>query len=351
VDFWYSNEYLLNPRGELLAVEKPNFDEVLITETCFTSHLNCFRKKDAISLGVYSSEELNGSHDWFTAARFLSQGKRFEHCSEFLYLWRQHPASTSYNWTSKPYVVESQKQVQYEFAKYLTGKEITVGFNENFPAGPNQRIIEVRPEIAIISIKFEAWNSEERHYNILASQRETILTFTKLNPAGYLWFHLDTDQDIKKIIQEVNTISSLWPDSIVTGSVFFEFEKSFSPLDRNFPYSESNFSTFRQIYSKSRRQVVRPNIYNVVIPSELILKSLGRSPCCMEDLILGAICGDESGPQKIITSPNLDFFSQADYIPTDNQEYLQGRLSLRNQTPPTFILDYSKNQMVYKNYK
>ena len=210
VDFFYSNEWLLSGTSAYAAL-RYNFDPVLLSEICFTTHLNIFRTSIAKELDVYSTAP-NGSHDWFTAVQFLKINSKFQHINHFLYYWRMHQGSTSENWTSKPYVKSSQWQVLQSFADSVHSEDFEIREHPNFFGGPNGRIYlkESANFSQIIDLKYSEKNLK------LVSKSHSLEFWS---PDCIAWFSLENSHATSRAIEEARTLIRLWPNSILTGSI------------------------------------------------------------------------------------------------------------------------------------
>jgi hypothetical protein len=117
---------------------KPDWDPVLLLNSCYIAHLDCFDRQIAQQLGVYTDPGCNGCHDWDTFTRFMLAGHKPLHIPEIVYSWRMHNHSTAANPSAKNYVVESQRNLLTRYLKE-SGLEdrFEVGLNPLFQRSPH----------------------------------------------------------------------------------------------------------------------------------------------------------------------------------------------------------------------
>lgn len=107
----YSDEELRQDDIPTSPSFKPDWDPVLFVDYCYIAHLCAFDRSKALELGVYSSSDADGCHDWDTYLRFWHSGENPIHVPEILYSWRMHPASAAQNMESKSYIFDSHRAV------------------------------------------------------------------------------------------------------------------------------------------------------------------------------------------------------------------------------------------------
>jgi hypothetical protein len=299
IDFWYSSEYLLS-KENIFPATRMDFDEVLLSEMCFTTHAICFNTKIAKNLKVYENAP-NGSHDWFTAVCFNQNNSKFQYLNHVLYTWRLHPESTSENWLSKPYVLESQKQVLQKFVSNSKSHFDIVG-HPNFYGGPNRQIKIAKIEKNFTKLKFENIKSHSLVKYFLNNHQDEKNDFK--NNSVYWFADTPTIQDA--LIQaEMETILELWPNSVVTSSSKLANEYEFLPINNNTSFSGMN-SAHESISLLCRQgtQVINP--FNFAIKGETLNK-IGATPeQSLEELISLII----ANKLKLIYSPNFQVDSQ-----------------------------------------
>ena len=115
----YSDEELLQNSKPMLASFKPSWDPVLFVDSCYIAHLCAFDRQRALELGVYSSEDAKGCHDWDTYFRFWLSGESPLHIPEILYSWRMHEGSAAQDMESKSYLYESHRAVLQRYIDSL----------------------------------------------------------------------------------------------------------------------------------------------------------------------------------------------------------------------------------------
>ena len=95
---------------------KPDFDPVLFTHSCYTSHLCAIDREAALRFSCYTNGEVEGSSDWDSFTLFLLEGHLPLHVPEILYTWRMHSRNlTALDIDSKDYIHESQLAVFYAY--------------------------------------------------------------------------------------------------------------------------------------------------------------------------------------------------------------------------------------------
>lgn len=94
-DFLYSDEDFIENGRLFNPYFRPDWDPVLCFSGSYIYHLEIYKRQAAMELGVYSNDASGLCHDWDTALRFASAGKRFVHIPEVLYHWRRHSNSIS----------------------------------------------------------------------------------------------------------------------------------------------------------------------------------------------------------------------------------------------------------------
>jgi glycosyltransferase involved in cell wall biosynthesis len=121
---------------------KPDFDPVLFTHSCYTSHLCAIDREAALRFSCYTNREVEGSSDWDSFTRFFLAGHLPLHVPEVLYTWRMHPQSTAMDMTSKSYIHESQRSV---LRLFLSGRGVedryTVELSPLFDGTPDWRFV------------------------------------------------------------------------------------------------------------------------------------------------------------------------------------------------------------------
>lgn len=113
--FAYSDEDKLDGATFGEAYIKPDWDPVLFTHSCYTSHLGAMDRGIAEMLGVYDDPELDGCTDWDAFFRFMFAGYTPLHVPEVLYSWRKHSQSTAGNIDAKNYIQSSHRKLLNRF--------------------------------------------------------------------------------------------------------------------------------------------------------------------------------------------------------------------------------------------
>ena len=299
IDFWYSSEYLL-VQENIIPVTRMDFDEVLLSEMCFTTHIICFKTNIARDLKVYVNAP-DGSHDWFTAVCFNQNQNKFQYLNHVLYTWRSHPESTSENWLSKPYVLESQKQVLEKFVSDRSNKFDIVS-HPNFISGPNRQIklIEAKKSFVIINYEIRSNNSIIKYY--FHTPDHTNQEFQ--NNCIY-WFTNSATLQNTEMQLEIETILELWPNSVVTSSSKFTNEFEFLPIKYNTSFSGMN-AAHESISIICRQSTKLINPFNFAIKGET-LKKIGATVENSLEHLISLIIANEI---KYIYSPNFQLNKQ-----------------------------------------
>jgi hypothetical protein len=119
----YSDEELLKDNWHFGPHFTADWDPVLFTDAPYIAHLCSFDRQRALELGVYSSDDAKGSHDWDTYFRFWLSGQDPVHVPEILYSWRMHEGSAAQNIDSKSYIFDSQHAVLQRYINSLEHPE------------------------------------------------------------------------------------------------------------------------------------------------------------------------------------------------------------------------------------
>jgi len=121
---------------------KPDWDPVLFTHSCYIAHLCAIDREVALQLGCYTNREAEGSSDWDSFTRFLVAGHTPIHIPELIYTWRMHPQSTSLDISSKSYIHDSQKSVLEMFLRgRRADSHYSVEFSPLFDGTPDWRFV------------------------------------------------------------------------------------------------------------------------------------------------------------------------------------------------------------------
>lgn len=134
---------------------KPDWDPVLLLNSCYVAHLGCLDRRLAIDLGVYTDARCEGCHDWDAFTRFMVAGHVPVHVPEMVYSWRIHGNSTAGNIASKAYVFDSHRAVLSRFlaASPHAGK-FDLTLSPLFPGTPDwwmqRRAVDVPPIPSVV---------------------------------------------------------------------------------------------------------------------------------------------------------------------------------------------------------
>ncbi|VAX15759.1 hypothetical protein MNBD_NITROSPINAE01-1449 [hydrothermal vent metagenome] len=113
--FLYSDEEkFANDGGGSEPILRVDFAPLTAHSYCYTAHLSCFKREEALRLSVYGDSYANGSHDWDTFFRFIESGVIPIHVPEVLYCWRSTPTSTASSISTKDFALTSQQSVLQE---------------------------------------------------------------------------------------------------------------------------------------------------------------------------------------------------------------------------------------------
>jgi hypothetical protein len=348
IDFWYSSEYLLANKN-IFPATRMDFDEVLLSEMCFTTHVICFKTKIAKQLNVYENAP-NGSHDWFTAVCFNQNKNKFQYLNHVLYTWRLHPESTSENWLSKPYVLESQEQVLRKFVSN-SNKEFSVIGHPNFQGGPNRQILLTKSENKFIKLKFKitGYNKIVKYYQSNFGQENH-----EFQNNTIYWF-TDSTTDLDTEMQlEMDTILEIWPNSVVTSSSVLTNENEFLPIKHNTSFSGMN-SAHESISLLCRQSTQIINPFNFAIKGET-LNQIGATPELSLEELISLILIKEL---KLIYSPNFKADTQQKdlseiYLVNDISNNLAGRtevfLNHKNEDKEEVCLQKNPVSETIKNF-
>jgi glycosyltransferase involved in cell wall biosynthesis len=129
---FYSDEDKLVVDAFVEPYFKPDWDPVLLANSCYVAHLCGVRRDVALALGAYDDPLTEASPDWDLFVRALLAGHQPLHVPEVLYSWRVHVGSTAGDVSAKSSVSTSHKAV---LAKLIRGK----GLEDRFDLVPNPR--------------------------------------------------------------------------------------------------------------------------------------------------------------------------------------------------------------------
>ena len=137
----YSDEDHLVGNHTIDPYFKPDWDPVLLLNTCYIAHLCAIDRRLGEQLGIYTDSDTNGSHDWDTFTRFVTAGHAAVHVPEVLYSWRMHPNSTAGNIACKDYIYSSQQKVLQRYFESVPRRELySVELSPLFKGTPDWRI-------------------------------------------------------------------------------------------------------------------------------------------------------------------------------------------------------------------
>ena len=265
IDFWYSNEWLLSGSSNYAAL-RYEFDPVLLTEICFTTHLNIFKTNVAKELQIYEFAP-NGSHDWFSAIQFLKAGRRFKHLNHFLYFWRMHETSTSENWTSKPYVKDSQWAVLQDFANSVDKSSFEIKKHPKFIGSPNGRIYSKTPMLDSEILRIDFDNSGNPLTKLGSSP--SILKSSHY----FVWLGCGPTQVSKNHLLEISTLAALWPNAVFTGPSILTNGHRMEPPE-NETWTSELMRPHYSLKSLCRRTVQDILPTNIVVPAQILREIL-----------------------------------------------------------------------------
>jgi glycosyltransferase involved in cell wall biosynthesis len=113
----YTDEAIIDEEGVIKrTVKKPSWDATWILLQNYVCHLLVLKREYLESHGILQAWDPTrgrGAQDWDLILR-VTEGLRTDeiaHIPQVLYYWRSHGNSTALSFSSKPYVVESQKEV------------------------------------------------------------------------------------------------------------------------------------------------------------------------------------------------------------------------------------------------
>jgi glycosyltransferase involved in cell wall biosynthesis len=104
---------------------KPEWDPVLLSNSCYVAHLCGVRNDVAKELGAYDDPATEASPDWDLFVRAHLAGHEPLHVPEVLYSWRLHPGSTAGDSSAKSSVRSTHVAV---LQKLITGKGLADRF-------------------------------------------------------------------------------------------------------------------------------------------------------------------------------------------------------------------------------
>ena len=111
IDFLYTDEdKITEDRYEHIGpFFKPDWNPDFLHSVNYITHFSVVRKELLHKLGGLKGD-YNGAQDWDLFLRITSATKKVRHIPKIVYSWRIHDLSTAKSTSSKPYVVEAQRQ-------------------------------------------------------------------------------------------------------------------------------------------------------------------------------------------------------------------------------------------------
>jgi len=276
--FLYSDEVVFDDDGLLLPLIKGDFDIVLSTEICETAHLCCLSTEVAREIDAYGSRWPDGSHDWYSSSQFLAFGHRLLHVPHILYGWRSHPNSTSTNWRTKSYVIESQQRAQLAYSQVLGAVGGETISHPNFPEGPNQRLVaQSGPDDFGMSLVIYG----------LSSSKDSGLPLTTISclefnrwiaeraseGATHVWFLPDQAHFDTVSVEEAEAIHRIYGrKSILTGPVIIEGVSLWESTRDYSNYRNPSLpgNAFLALRDVCRHEATEVNPFNCLVPLEVL---------------------------------------------------------------------------------
>jgi GT2 family glycosyltransferase len=110
IDYCYSDEDNLSPRGELITpFYKPDWSPERFRSQMYTCHLGVLRRALVDEVGRFNPG-FEGSQDFDLVLRVTERARRVHHIPHILYHWRMLPTSVAGNAEAKPYAYESGRR-------------------------------------------------------------------------------------------------------------------------------------------------------------------------------------------------------------------------------------------------
>jgi hypothetical protein len=121
--FLYSDECMLVDGVPMAPYRRPDWDPVLNLASSYIWHLCAIRRDIALTLDLYTDEGATWCHDWDTVFRVTAAGEVPVHVPQVLYLWRQHPASTTHQPDVAPGALSgSRRSTRHLLERFLASR-------------------------------------------------------------------------------------------------------------------------------------------------------------------------------------------------------------------------------------
>ncbi|MFO0812267.1 MAG: glycosyltransferase [Gemmatales bacterium] len=151
----YTDEDKLLPDGSLgMPYFKPSWDPLHFLNGCYIAHLGVMHRETALSLGLYTDPEAEGTPDGDAFCRFHAAGHEPVHIPEITYSWRMHAQSTAMlGVDAKPYVTANQKHVlSHYLEKRGLAESLSIRTNSKPGIAGNWRVVlqQAEPVPALI---------------------------------------------------------------------------------------------------------------------------------------------------------------------------------------------------------
>jgi len=133
--FLYSDEDKCDTEHRRFApLIKPDFSPALLNDTAYTCHLSVAERTLLVGCGAFTDATVEGTQDWDMALRLVESGCAVVHVPEILYSWRALPSSTALTLSSKPYVLDAQRNcLQQHLRRQGLDDRFEVFANPMFP--------------------------------------------------------------------------------------------------------------------------------------------------------------------------------------------------------------------------
>ena len=223
----YTDEDKLEGNQHRDAYFKPDWDPVLLINSCYIAHLCVIEREKGLKLGLYEHTDAEGCHDWDSFIKFLTAGYTPKHIPEILYSWRMHEQSTAGNVASKEYISHSHEHTLRRFLDSRSAKNVELvqsplfhygvdrWFRNNRASVPNVHSIRI-----VDSSSLETRDHEQETAESLVGDLHSLVSLAQELDCEYLaicWSKVVPDSD--EWVWEAATLFELFPETVMVGGL------------------------------------------------------------------------------------------------------------------------------------
>jgi hypothetical protein len=224
----YSDEDKASEGIRGIPYHKPDWDPVLLLDSCYVAHLCVFNRQIALDLGVYSSSEAEGCHDWDTMIRFAGAGHLPYHIPEILYSWRIHPQSTAGNIRSKNFIASSHYSTLSKVVRERQLSRIEVEPSPLFSSGVDwrfRRLTVELPSLQLVNVTASKATIAARRAPVACDLTELLLIAESSSAEFIGLVHAGLPRELDEWFASAIAVFELHPDTQVVGGAVVSGER------------------------------------------------------------------------------------------------------------------------------